>query len=403
MLMKTILINKFFYIKGGAETVFFQEREYLLAQGHRIIDFSMMDDRNFFSRYSSYFINNIDYQQNRGLATKIKHAIKFIHSSEAVNKLEELISREKPVLAHLHNIYHQLTPAIIPVLKKNGVKVILTLHDYKLICPSYSMVNGNAICSVCEGKYFWKPFTKNCQNSLSRSTLLMIEALYHKWKGSYEFVDMFIAPSQFMAEAISKKVPENKIRILKNGIDTDEYEESNKDDEYGLYFGRLSKEKGVETLLQAHDKINNPIHLKLAGTGPLEKDFKKIYLEPEYLGYKHGNELKTIISRASFVIVPSEWCENCSMTVLESMAMGKPVIASNIGGIPEQIEDGKTGLLFGMGDTNDLSDKIVLLTSNRELRKKLGKKARKKLIREYSLGDHYNKLIQLYEEVLYQK
>ena len=163
--MKVLLVNKFFFPKGGAETVFFQERNFLLEQEVEVVDFSMEDKNNFPSPFSDFFVPHIDYYEQNSVRQRIRNGLSFVHSSVAVKNIEQLIVRERPDIAHLHNVYHQLTPSIIPVLKKHGVKVVLTLHDCKLICPSYlALSKNNTICTRCEGKKFWRPFTSNCQS-----------------------------------------------------------------------------------------------------------------------------------------------------------------------------------------------------------------------------------------------
>lgn len=398
--MKIILVNKFFFRNGGSETVFFQEREFLKQQGFQVIDFSMQHPENFRSDYANYFVSNVDYNSSVNTRAKFKSAVSMIHSKEAVKKLESLIETELPDIAHLHNIYHQLTPSIIPQLKKHSVKTVLTLHDGKLCCPSYLMLNGGQICTACASKNFWRPLVENCQKSLTKELLLMFEAYYHKWKKSYENVDLFISPSRYIAGLVSQRIPESKIKVLHNGIDINAYSPTYKDKGYCLFYGRLSKEKGVKTLLRAHMKIRDKLPLKIMGTGPLGKDLREAYPDADFLGYQKGMELKKVVSQAAFIIVPSEWNENCSMVVLEAMAMGKPVIGSKVGGIPEQIEDGITGLLFEMGNVEHLSEKMRLLGENPKLRSKLGKAARKKLESEYSLSNHCEELLNIYGELL---
>ena len=398
--MKILVVNKFFYLNGGSETVFFQERDFLLSKNHEIIDFSMACENNFFSSFANYFVPQIIYHSNDGILKKFQQSINFIHSSIAVRKLEELIIQEKPQIAHLHNIYHQITPSIIPVLKKHGIKIVMTLHDFKLICPSYLALRGDKICNDCDGVKFTKPFTTNCQNSLFKGLLFSLEALFHQWRGSYDLVDCFISPSNFLANLVQKRINPEKIHSLHNGIDTDSWKPYQEDDGYGLYLGRISKEKGIKTLLAAHAGLGSTFPLKIAGTGPLEKELQATYQRAEFLGYQTGQVLKGIIGRASFVIVPSEWYENCSMAVLEAMALGKPIIASRIGGLPEQISDGETGLLFEMGNTTDLANKIRTLADNPTLRAAMGQAARIKLENEYSLKDHCASLVQLYEKLL---
>lgn len=397
--MKILFANKFFHFNGGSERVFFQERDFFIDKGHKVIDFSMTDSRNISSPFSEFFVPNIDFNSSGGVLRKISSAASFVYSSVSVKSIEQLVDQEKPEIAHLHNIYHQLTPSIIPVLKNHGVKVVLTLHDYKLVCPSYIALKDGGICDQCQGKSFWKPFITNCQNSYMQGLLLSVEAMFHKWKRSYDGVDLFLAPSQFMADIISKRIHPDKIQVLHNGIDTKEYLPNYTDQGYGLYFGRLSKEKGIETLLKAYQKTTRDFPLKIVGTGPMEAELRMEYPAAEFLGYKSGDELNDLIANAAFVVVPSEWYENCSMVVLEAMAFGKPIIGSRIGGIPEQINDGETGFLFEMGNSEELAEKMSILAADSGLRQLLGRSARRKLENEYSLEEHCEHLMQIYQEL----
>ena len=253
--MIILLANKFFHLNGGSEFVFFHERNYLLKNGYKVIDFSMQDKRNLPSPFSMQFVPNISYRVSDRTLNYIKKAAFFVHSPVAVKKIKELVEKEKPEIAHLHNIYHHLTPSIIPILKSYGIKVIMTLHDGKLICPAYNMLNKNKLCVACKGKFFWKPIIKNCQRSLAREVLLSIEAYFHKWKKSYEYVDRFLVPSNFYYNLISMRFDQKKIAVLFNGVDLRKYTTSFSSENYALYYGRISKEKGIETLLKAHQSF----------------------------------------------------------------------------------------------------------------------------------------------------
>jgi glycosyltransferase involved in cell wall biosynthesis len=397
--MKVLMANKFFHLNGGSEKVFFQERELLQKKGIAVIDFSMQDQRNLYSPYAEFFVGNINYESPGGLSRKLKTALSFIHSGEAVKKLEKLLERERPDVAHLHNIYHQLTPSIIRVLKKHGVKTVLTLHDYKLICPSYLALNKGRICTVCDGRAFWKALTCHCQGSRMQELLLAGEGLWHRWQRSYEAVDIFIAPSRFLVDLTSRRIPRRKISLLRNGINLDNYSAYYADKGYALYLGRLSKEKGIRTLLEAHNKLNSAIPLKVAGTGPLEASLQSVYPDVQFTGYKTGTELNDLIKEAAFVVVPSECYENCSMSVLEAMASGKAVIGSNLGGLPEQIEDGASGLLFEPGNAHDLAEKMARLMQDKVLRQDMGRAGRKIIEEKFSLHEHGNKLISIYRQL----
>jgi glycosyltransferase involved in cell wall biosynthesis len=398
--MKVLYANKFFYMNGGSERVFFQEREFCKNNGVDVVDFSMQDERNFVSPHAGYFVGRVDYDSVKGLGGKLRTARSFVHSGEAVRKIEQLVEKEKPDIAHLHNIYHQLTPSIIPALKKRGVKVVLTLHDYKLICPSYLALDKGRICTACNGASFWLPLSRHCHGSRLSELLLMAEGLWHLWRRSYEAVDLFIAPSRFLADLTARRIPREKIAVLPNGIDLQDYTPHYDDNGYALYFGRLSKEKGIETLLEAHKSLGNSLPLKVVGTGPLAEGLARDFPAVDFLGYKSGEELTTLIKEAAFVVVPSEWYENCSMVVLEAMALGKPVIGSNIGGIPEQIEDGGTGFLFTMGDRAALAAKMRELAADKGRRLAMSRAARQKLENEFPLRKHCQELLALYQCLL---
>jgi glycosyltransferase involved in cell wall biosynthesis len=397
--MRVLLANKYFSLKGGAETVFFQERDFLLKNGVEVIDFSMRTPDNVRSDYEDAFLSTIDYQSACGTIGKIRQAARFIHSSEAIYKLERLVDKKKPDIAHLHNIYHQITPAIISRLKKLGVKTVLTLHDGKLVCPKYLMLAHGKVCTACRGRRFWKVFVRNCVGSRQRAALLMLEAYWHRWKRSYDMVDLFLSPSRFLADLISARIPRDKIRLLPNGIALESQRPSFKDNGYALYLGRISGEKGIQTLLEAHERLGNGLGMRIVGTGPLEKELRQRFEAAEFLGYQSGPELAQTVSEAAFLVVPSEWYENCPMVVLEAMAMGKPVIGSRIGGIPEQVDDGSTGLLFEMGNVNELAEKMKLLSEDLDMRREMGIKARKKVEKEYSLKKHCDRLMRIYEEI----
>lgn len=407
--LKILIANKYFYLKGGAETVFFQERNFLKRQGHKVIDFSMLHPNNEPSIYSDFFAPYVDYHDPirdnyyyKFLKT-LNISANFIHNRKALSRLSALINKEKPQIAHLHNIYHQITPSIIDLFKKSSIKVILTLHDYKMICPIYTLCNQYGICEKCAGKNFYNVIRYRCQEgSFAKSLLLAIEAYWHKWMGSYEKVDLFIAPSQFMAELCGNyRLDKKKIKVVFNGTVAKNCQNENKDGNYSIYFGRVSSEKGIRTLLKAQMKSSkDALPLKVVGDGPLLDDLKKEFPFIDFVGYKKGTELQELVGNASFVVVPSEWYENCSMSILEAMACGKPVVGARVGGIKEQIDDRKTGLLFTMGDEKDLSEKLILLSQNINLRMILGKNARHKSDNEYSLTRHNEKLMGIYHSLI---
>lgn len=396
--MKILIANKFFFHKGGAEVVMFQERDYLLHSGEQVIEFSMQDERNCESRYDSHFVSRKDYE-GRNLS-KLGLALSLIHSREAVTKITALIDKVRPDLMHCHNIYHQITPSIINVAKSRGIPVVLTLHDSKPVCPVYLRLRAGRPCSLCLDGDFRQVLMNRCaRGSIGASALLYAEAAIQRWLGSYEKVDRFLAPSRFMRESALHRFRSEQVVLLHNGVDTGEIEVSTRDEGYVLYLGRLSKEKGVETLLRAHGDAGN-WDLVVAGTGPLARDLETRYRSARFVGQLSGEALKTTIGGASAIVVPSECYENCPMSVLEAMAYGKPVVASRIGGIPELVVDGETGVLFEPGDAGELRTHISRLMSDAPLRARMGAAGRTRAEREFSIEKHNAGLMGIYRSLV---
>lgn len=397
-LMKVLMANKFFFRKGGAEIVMFQERNFLLRSGEEVIDFSMQDERNCESPYESHFVSRKDYD-GRNL-TKIGLALSLVHSREAVSKIAALIDKMRPDLMHCHNVYHQITPSIISVAKSRGIPVVLTLHDFKPVCPVYLRLRAGRPCSLCLDGDFRQVLMNRCAGgSVGASALLYAEAAIQRWLGSYEKVDRFLAPSRFMRDAALHRFGSGQVALLYNGVDTAELEVSTRDEGYALYLGRLSREKGVETLLQAHEAAGT-WDLVIAGTGPLERGLRMRYRNARFVGQLSGQALKATIGGASAIVVPSEWYENCPMSVLEAMAYGKPVVASRIGGIPELVVDGETGVLFEPGDAADLQRHVSRLMGDASLRARMGAAGRIRAERQFSIEKHNANLIETYRSLV---
>jgi len=400
--MKILLVNKFFFIKGGAETVYFQERTMLKQAGVQVIDFSMQHEKNIPSDYADYFISNVDYHQESNLIGGLKTAVNFIHNSRACKKMQALLEKERPDIVHFHNIYHQMTPSLIKVARNFGCKTVLTAHDYKIVCPAYSMLREGKVCDACITGSVLNAFRYKCQGgSASKSLLLSLEATWQYIAQNYQALDVIVSPSAFLRGVLLRTLPDSRIDVIVNGVDDSHPVEDVSDDGYMLYFGRLSHEKGVATLLAAHQKMKNKTPLKIVGNGPLYDELVAQYPEAEFLGYvQQGDALNSLIQRARAVILPSECNENCSMAVLEAMSLGKPVIGSRIGGIPEQIRDGIEGILFEPGNAQDLANAMDTLADCQEKARNMGLQGRRRLSEVYSLNKHMDSLMTLYTELL---
>jgi glycosyltransferase involved in cell wall biosynthesis len=400
--MKVLMANKYFYLKGGSERVFFNDAALLEEMGDQVIFFSMKDEKNRSSPWSDYFVEAIAYEEKAGLKETISRAARIIYSFEARRKLDRLIDREKPDIAHLHNIHHQLSPSIIHALKKRKIPVVMTLHDYKMVCPVYTMLRRGHPCEECSGGKYYRCLANRCtKGSYSKSLINTIEMyLHHRVMKIYDLVDVFIAPSKFLRDKMISMGLKGKIVHQPYLMDTGGYIPA-----YGAsadslcYFGRLSPEKGLMTLIKAMEGMR--INLRIIGEGPESDSLQAAVADLElknvqFAGYRSGESLKEEISDSLAVVVPSEWYENYPCSVLEAFALGKPVIGARIGGIPEMVRDGKTGFTFEPKNIDDLRRKIKLLLENRDLVDKMGREARKFVEENLNPSRHYRDLMNIY-------
>jgi glycosyltransferase involved in cell wall biosynthesis len=416
--MVVLQINKFFWPKGGAERYFFTVSEELENRGHQVVHFSMDHLDNLPSPYSRYFVSRKDYESPAGVVQTIKQAASFIRSREAARKIRDLVRDHKPDVAHLHNIYHQLTPSIIAALSDAGVPVVMTLHDYKLICPNYDHFAGGEYCYRCRGaKYFQAAFTR-CGGSFARSALLSLEAYWQQISGVYKRVSRFIAPSRFMrdrvaAEARATGIDPERVVFLPSFCPPEEAgEEPTAEEvavldrlpgEYILYFGRVSVEKGLDTLVDAAERLPG-VPFVVCGDGPrrpaLEADTSARSLENvHFTGYVDKPLLERIVDRARAVVLPAIWPENAPFTVIEAAAAGVPLIVSDMGGLPEMAEV-VSGLVFRHGDSGELGAKIDELWSDPAAAGELGAASRKAAAAHYDKTRHMEALEKIYREVM---
>ncbi len=363
--MKVLLVNKFHYIKGGSETYYFELKRLLESKGHTVIDFSMKDERNLDSPYSDYFVNHIDYEESKGVGAKLRMALNIIYSREAKKKFEALILKEKPDLIHLHIFQHQMSPSILDVAKKYNIPTVYTAHDLKMICLNYKMMHHGKVCEDCKDGHYYH-CAQNCcvKGSFSKSCINVVEGYLHKWRKSYDAIDIIITPSAFYKKKFEEfGVATDRIVHIPNFLDRDKpnvnFVENSKN--YYLYFGRLSEEKGVLTTIKAFEEIKAKLYV--VGTGPLKEDLINYVNSNKlnnivFLGFKSGQDLIDLIGNAKAVILSSEWYENGPYSAIEALQLGRPVIGANIGGIPELIN--KNGYLYISGDVSDL-DRVLHL------------------------------------------
>ena len=361
--MKILMINKFLYPKGGAETYVLKLGEYLESVGHEVQYFGMSDPKNTVRNHVGAYTKNMDFHGG-SLLSKATYPFRVIYSAEARKKIRMVLDDFQPEVCHLNNFNYQLTPSIILEIRKwekqtgHKCKIIYTAHDPQLVCPNHMCMNPNTheICEKCFGGNYINCLKGKCiHGSRARSLLGTVEAMFWNKIGVYEQLDKIICCSRFMKTLLdTNPVLARKTVSLHNFVELVEKKEVLKKD-YVLYFGRYSIEKGIGTLLKAAKELPE-ISFVFAGSGPLEAELDGIP-NVTNVGFQSGEALETLIREARFTVIPSEWYENCPFSVLESISYGTPVLGANIGGIPELIRVGETGELFESGNVEDLKEK----------------------------------------------
>lgn len=406
--MKILLINKFLYLKGGDATSALSTGELLRRKGHEVIFWGMDSPLNKEYSYRDYFISNVDYNARNGIGKQIRMSFNLLYSFEAKQKIAKLLKDiGKPDIVHLHNFSHQISPSVLHIFKKYNIPVVMTMHDYKLVCASYAMLAKEKICEACKDGRYYQCFLKSCvKSSYAKSLLNTIEMyLHHKILHIYDLIDIFISPSRFLKNKVREMGFKGKVFYLPYFINFEAYHPRYDWKENSIvYFGRLSREKGLFTLIEAMRRLPD-ITLKIIGEGPLKESIgqrardlglKNIIM----LGYMSGEKLKEEICKSMFVVLPSEWYENYPFAIIEGFALGKPAVGSRTGGIPELVIDNETGITFKLGDPDDLSAKINELVGRPDKIMEMGKAARLFVEKELNQEKHYTSLIEIYKTAL---
>lgn len=381
------------------------------AKGHCIIPFAMHHEKNLYTPYNKYFLSNIDYKslnERKSISNMVKVLGRSIYSNEAVKNLQILLSENKIDIAQLHNIHNIHTPSIIPVLKKNKIPVVWRVLDYKLICPNRTFLSNDQICEACFKHKYYNCITNKCKkNSYLASTVASVESYAYYLLKYYNQVDSFLFQSESTRNMFLKYgFDPGKCEIIENPYDSQLASPNFEGKNYILYFGRVSSEKGIFTLLDAMNLIPN-IELKVIGDGPELEGSKQYALDNKisnvsFLGSCWGKELELVLKDCDFVVLPSEWYEPNPYVILQSFSFGKPVVASNIGGLPDMITDGVNGLLVEIKNAIELSNKISGLFKNKLQIFEMGTNARNILERKYNPEIYYDKTLTLFNKLLIQ-
>lgn len=412
-MMKILICSNFYYPRGGDCTYLRTLQDLLEAHGHEVGVFSTEHEGNWPAPAHSAFVAAPDYaalNRHKTLRGALLAARRSIWSGEVAAALRRLLAQWRPDVAHLQNIHAYLTPSILPELRRAGIPVVQTLHDFKWLCPDSTMLRPDGrVCGACAGRAFRHCISGRCKKgSLAASALAAVEGYVHRLKRASSMIDAWIAPSAFLRDVFAGHGQDaGKIHVIHNpypggGRDTME----TRDGGYGLYVGSLAAIKGVGVILKALQNVpGHEVHIVGGGSPDEEAGLKAqaaalgISERVEFKGSLHGEALWREQCGARYGVVPSVCYENFPYSVMEMLAVGKPVIASAIGGIPELVRDGETGLLFPAGDAPALADRMRRLAGDASLAERLGWGGRRFVSEKCSLETYFDRIMDVYRSV----
>lgn len=399
--MKILMVNKFLYPKGGAETYVIQLGRYLESTGHQVQYFGMQHEENCIGNFANSYTSNMDFHSHS--VNTITYPMKIIYSIEARRKIRAVLNDFQPDVVHLNNFNFQLTPSIIYEIRSfekdtgKKTKIIFTAHDYQLVCPNHLLNVPSTLqnCEECIDGNFGGCVRQNCiHSSKLKSIIGAAEGMLYKKLNTYEKIDSVICCSNFLKTKLDhNNCLKNKTIAIHNFTEPNNLVTGKSD--YVLYFGRYAEEKGIRFLMECIKQLPK-IRFVFAGSGPLEEELRQ-RKNIENVGFKTGDELKSLIAGARFSIYPSIWYENCPFSVMESISLSTPVIASRIGGIPELIEDGKTGILLPISDQKAWCETIHELFFDKKRCKEMSENCMS--AKFDAIKDYTDKLLKIYTQV----
>lgn len=404
--VRVLLANKFYGRRGGAEAVVLQTQRLLEGEGHEVVPFAMRHGGEEPSEWSGYFVPTREYFDGAPLR-RVRDSLAAVYSFDARRRIGALVRATAPDLAHLHNVYHQLTLSVVDALRAERVPIVMTLHDYKAACPNYQLLTHDGLCQRCVGGAYWNAVRHRClKGSLAGSAIAAAEAYLNRLRGQYGKIDLFLAPSAFLRDVMVRAgLPAARIAVLPNAVPAPGVRPSPPSPEPRfVYFGRLSPEKGLDTLLDASTRLSGAAEIVVLGSGPLEAELRA-RVERERLpvrlgGFASPSALQDALRGARAALLPSRWYENCPMSVLEAAALGVPTIASEIGGVSELISSGGDGLLVPPGDAEALAAAMDELAADPERAAALGRAALERVRERHDEGRYVAALLGHYGRVL---
>lgn len=404
--MRILHVNKFLYRRGGAEAYMLDVARLQRERGDDVAFFGMRHPDNEPQPYANRFPDEVEFEPPpSSVLGKARAAARMFWSTSAARGIDAVLADFEPDVVHLHNIYHHLSPSILRPVAARRVPAVMTLHDYKLACPTYQFLDKGELCQACLGGHFSQAPRRRCKDgSLAASALAAAELALHTRMHAYARIGRFVCPSRFMADTMTRAgVFPERLRHLPHFADVSAVRPADAPGTGIAVACRLSHEKGVDVVIDAVGRMGDDATLDIAGEGPTLPALRAQAdaVAPgriRFHGRVLGSEVQRLLRDAAVVAVPSRWYENQPMIVLEAFACGTPVVASDLGGAGELIAPGSDGALVAANDPAALAAALEPFLRDPAQARTMGRAGRTKVEVEFSPERHLGGLDEVYAE-----
>lgn len=379
--MRVLLVHNSYGKFSGEESVVAEQAQLLEANGHEVLRFER----------SSAEIHNF--------RDKIRAFFAGIYNPASARKMRGIMRERRPDIVHIHNLFPFISPSILAECRKAGIPVVITVHNYRLVCPNGLHMSHGQICEKCSGGKEWWCVLRNCEGSFFKSFgYALRNYIARTLRLFHDNVTIYACLTEFQRQKlIDAGFQGSRIVVIPNMCNVRGSEPST-NGEYVGFVGRISPEKGIDVLLRCAEMLK---HIPFKVAGDLESGIcKSAPPNVEFCGFLQGDDLDMFRQRMRIAAMPSIWYETFGLVLAEAASYGKPVIVSRLGAMAEIVEDGKTGLHFEPGNSEDLAQKIQYLWDNPDICKEIGHAGRAKVLREYSSKKYYQRLMNVYNKAL---
>jgi glycosyltransferase involved in cell wall biosynthesis len=405
--MRILHVNKFLYRRGGAEAYAEDLAQLQHEAGHEVTFFGMRHPRNRTYMYETSFPSEVEFAPlPSGPIGKVRGFGRMMWSTSAEQGIDHVLADFAPDVVHVHNIHNQLSPSVLRPIAKRGIPAVMTLHDYKLACPTYRLLDHGKPCTACVTGGPRQAIVRNCHESLASSAAVAVENMLHRTIRAYTPIHRFLCPSWFLADVMrSAGVYPDRLVVQENFVDTRTVAPAHLPGEGAAYLGPLSHEKGVHVLIRAWEHAPRDAHLHIAGDGPMRAQLEELAAElvpgrVTFHGMLDTTKAHALVRDVAVVVAPSLWHENQPLAVLEAFASARPVIATRMGGLPEIIDEGIDGELVPADDVEALAKAVTELTGDAERAAAMGRNGRAKVERRFAPGAHAQAVEDHYKAVI---